>query len=59
MKPVIHNIKRAYSPPQIEKIDLDYEISLVLQSSPPLGPYESVIQSPEYFNNNPFQLPVG
>lgn len=35
--------KRAYSSPDVEKIQLDNEISLALESlSPPAGPFEIV-----------------
>jgi hypothetical protein len=59
MKPIIQNIKRTYYPPLIEQIELDNEISLVLESVPPAGPYESLNKSPEYFNNDPFQANLG
>jgi hypothetical protein len=40
--------KRRYSAPEIEFIELDNEISLVLESAPPVGPEETlnVYQSP-------------
>jgi len=52
--------KRIYSTPQIERIQLDNEISLVLQSesiSPPFGPggFGQNLQAPEHFNNDPFK----
>jgi secreted Zn-dependent insulinase-like peptidase len=49
--------QRAYSPPQVERIKLDNEISLVLASDPPIVPGESlhVQNAPEYFNNDPFK----
>ena len=47
---------RIYSSPGIERIDLDTEISLVLQSvddeNPPYGPFESKLQTPMYFNDS-------
>ncbi len=45
---------RIYSSPKIERIDLDTEISLALQSvdEPPFGPYESKLQTPMYFNDS-------
>jgi hypothetical protein len=47
---------RIYSSPKIERIDLDKEISLALESvddtNPPFGPYESKLQTPMYFNNS-------
>ena len=50
-----NNHKRAYVAPQIEQIKLDNEISLALESAPPLGPGE-FSKAPEYFNNDPFKL---
>jgi len=50
--------KLTYSPPQIERIKLDNEISLALESTPPFGPFESGnlgSSAPEYFNNDPFK----
>lgn len=48
--------KRTYTVPLIEKIQLDNEISLALQSTPPT--YENVIQknAPEFLNNDPFKI---
>jgi len=56
-----NNDKRTYSPPIIEKVILDNEISLVLQSaSPPSGPNETTFNAaPEYFNNDPFKTNIG
>ena len=48
--------KRLYTAPLIEQIKLDNEISLALESSPPIGPEETSLMSPEYFNNDPFKL---
>ena len=50
--------KQLYSSPQIERIKLDNEISLVLISDDPGDPNASLI-TPEYFNNNPFKANVG
>lgn len=46
--------KRAYTAPEIEHVKLDNEISLILESSPPVGPFESK-NTPEYFHNDPFK----
>jgi len=48
--------KKVYSSPQIERIKLDNEISLALESpaSPPLWS-----ENKEYFNNDPFKNNVG
>lgn len=56
MKSTYDNIsKRIYSQPTVERILLDNEISLALESNPPFGPNESKNNlSPEYFNSDPF-----
>jgi len=52
------NAKRPYISPTIERVELDNEISLALESSPPSGPGE-YSKAPEYFNNDPFKTNVG
>ena len=49
--------KKEYSKPQTERIELDNDISLVLDStSPPDGPGEVTgALAPEYFKNDPFK----
>lgn len=49
------NKKRSYFQPQIVRVELDNEISLALQSEPPVGPEESFNSGPKYLNNNPFR----
>jgi len=49
------NDKREYSAPLIELIELDNEISLALESTPPTGPDEGYLKVPEYLNNDPFK----
>jgi hypothetical protein len=51
--------KRVYAAPLIDRILLDNEISLILESDPPFGPDESISFAVEYFNNNPFKSNVG
>jgi len=51
--------KRTYISPSIERVELDNEISLVLQSAPPVGPNETALNVPEYFNSDPFKTNVG
>ena len=51
--------KLTYFSPQIERIKLDNEISLALESTPPLGPGETMNSVPEYFNNDPFKSNLG
>jgi hypothetical protein len=43
---------KLYKSPQIEKISLDNEISLALESSPPDGPSESYIIDPNILNKD-------
>jgi hypothetical protein len=52
-------VKRIYLNPTIELIKLDNEISLALESSPPAGPKEASLSTPEYFNNDPFKINIG
>lgn len=48
--------KKRYSTPNLEQIVLDNEISLVLESSPPSGPFETNrLSTPQYFSENPFK----
>lgn len=66
-KKIINNImntisnKQIYSSPQIERIKLDNEISLILVSGnggdDPNDPTASFL--PEYFNNDPFKNNMG
>lgn len=52
--------KKGYIAPQIELIFLDSEVSLSLESGPPVGPDESYNnQMPEYFNSNTFKTELG
>ena len=51
-----NNIKREYSSPEIECIQLDKEISLQMESVPPTGPNEiSASNTIIYHNNDPFR----
>jgi hypothetical protein len=47
--------KKIYSQPQITRLELDNEISLVLESNPAAGPDEVMNKTSDYFNNNPFK----
>lgn len=48
--------KRTYAPPSVELITLDNEISLQLESSPTPGDHDDeVLNSPNYFNNDPYK----
>ena len=46
--------QRIYSTPVIERVILDNEISLALESSPPVGPGEIVQNNSQ--SNNPFNI---
>jgi len=55
--PIEIAITKNYIVSQIERIKLDNEISLTLESAsgaPPSGPNETS-QAPEYFNSDPFK----
>ncbi|MGB4415806.1 MAG: hypothetical protein WBI53_13100 [Paludibacter sp.] len=47
--------KRVYYKPFIETILLDNEISLSLDSLPPVPTNEGQQNAPQYFNNDPFK----
>jgi hypothetical protein len=53
---------KKYIAPHIDIIYLDNEISLALESSPPIGPDEgpfgSNLNAPGYFNSDPFKLNI-
>lgn len=46
--------KQNYVTPAVTQIELDNEISLQLESTPPKAPNEAM-NKPEYFNNDPFK----
>lgn len=50
--------KQIYNSPEIVRVELDNEISLALESNPPLGPGEGASLAPEYLNNDPFKSNV-
>lgn len=52
----IKKVKRIYLSPVVDRIELDNEISLTLESTPPAGPAEGLNASPEYFNDDPFKI---
>ncbi len=55
LKTPIGEFRKLYTPPCIELIVLDNEISLALQSDiPPAGPDEGNNNTPMQPNNNPF-----
>jgi hypothetical protein len=51
-------VKRIYNSPEIVCIELDNEISLALESSPPAGPDEGYLKTQEYFNNDLFKTNI-
>lgn len=51
--------RRTYSTPRIERIKLDNEISLSLESDEAPGDPEASIRAPEYFNSDPFRTNIG
>jgi len=51
--------KRKYFAPLIECILLDNEISLSMESYPPIRPNELTGLTPEYLNNDPFKSMLG
>lgn len=51
--------KQTYYPPIIERIKLDNEISLALESDPPFGPGEESFNNvSEFSNNDPFRINI-
>ncbi|NDP20790.1 MAG: hypothetical protein GZ091_06890 [Paludibacter sp.] len=51
--------KRLYITPYIQQIKLDNEISLALESNPPVGPGETGSLSPDFMYNEPFKNNMG
>jgi hypothetical protein len=49
---------RNYIAPVIERVELDNEISLTLDSTPPTFETSNKKSTPEYFNNNPLKTNV-
>lgn len=49
--------KKTYNLPQIMKVELDNEISLALESTPVVGPRESLVQ--DINSDNPFKVNNG
>ena len=50
-----NNKRQIYTAPQLERIELDNEIALQLESTPPKAPGEAQLKAPEYFSNDPFK----
>lgn len=53
--------KSEYLAPIIIRIELDNDITLQLESAPPVGPSEGINRnaSPEYFNTDSFKSSLG
>ncbi len=51
--------KNVYFPPLVERIRLDNEISLALESAPGDPETYSTLSSPDYFNNDPYKTNFG
>jgi len=47
--------KRTYIVPHVERIELDNEIALQLESTPPKAPGEASLHAPECFIIDPFK----
>lgn len=56
-----NKLKREYLSPVIEKVDLDSEVSLTMESTPDYNSDDEVnnINAPDYFNNDPYKNNVG
>lgn len=52
---LLEKVRGKYLTPSITCINLDKEISLQLESDPPVLPNEGRVIAPEYFNNDPFK----
>lgn len=61
MRPDSNNTeKRIYNAPQVERIDIDKDVSLQLQSAPPIPGNEKLggflsSNTPEFLNSDPFK----
>jgi hypothetical protein len=47
--------EQIYTAPQVERIELDNEIALQLESTPPQAPGEVYLRTPEHLNIDPFK----
>ena len=51
----MNTIKQIYIEPKLERIELDNEIALQLESTPPQAPGEVYLRTPEHLNIDPFK----
>ncbi len=58
MKKNTNSQKSDYNRPEIKRIELDNDIALQLESTPPPAPGEVRLLAPEYFNNDPFKTNI-
>lgn len=56
-----NKVKREYLSPVIEKVDLDSEVSLTMESDPAFNQDDEVhnLNAPEYFNSDPYKNNIG
>ena len=48
--------KKTYIPPILTVVTLDNDISLALESAPPVPGNESLLHSADYINSDPFKI---
>jgi len=53
------NNKLKYTIPKVVRIEIDKEISLVLESTPPVGPNEEYLKVLESTKGDPFKMTIG
>ena len=53
------NNKLKYTIPKVVRIEIDKEISLVLESTPPVGPNEEYLKVLESTKGDPFKMNIG
>ena len=51
----MNTASQIYETPKVERIELDNEIALQLESTPPKAPGEAHLQTPECLSNDPFK----
>ena len=51
----MNTTNKTYSAPEIKCIELDNEIALQLESTPPHAPGEANLKTPEYLTQDPFK----
>jgi hypothetical protein len=53
-----NSYKQEYITPTIEVIQMDNEISLAMESTPPVYEISKSMNAPEYFKNDPFKINI-